>query len=497
MKHSLNLLCMVALAAFLLLPQTAFANAFLIMEMSGEGTGQGGAMGAAGGSPSNQFYNPANLSWSKGLQLEAGFTGYIPGGGYESPTGETNDALTDFIPAGSVSLAYKPLDWLSIGVMGFPEFGLAVRWPKEFEGSYLARESELLSFTVNPNISFGPFKGFAIAAGFDAKWGQVHIIRDFTLGQIPATSTADNSAEFIGSTWGFGGNVGMLYQPAWWTRFGMSYRSSIYMDMSEGKANFNVAEPWQQAFQDQDFKTSITLPHLLNWAGRFWIPNTGLSLELDIWLTMWSTYDKLTFEFSEPLNGTVSEKTEQKQWEDSVQVRLGGEWWFHDNWAWRFGFIFDQNPVPDEYLDPMLPDSNRVDVSTGFGCYYNGFRADLAYMLVYFLGADTTGQDDVLFPGKFDVITHVLSASVGYDFDLGDGRYDPRKPTNPDGSTYTGEDPLAAPAEEEEAALVEEAAPVEEVAPVEEPAPAQADEAAPMPAEETTVEDGAEAAPVE
>jgi long-subunit fatty acid transport protein len=75
--------------------------------------------------------------------------------------------------------------------------------------------------------------------------------------------------------------------------------------------------------------------------------------------------------------------------------RLGGDFRLpHPDLHLRAGFIFDQQSIPSAGLGPGLPDGNRLDGTVGVGYTHGRFTADLGYMLVYVLAANsTTGRE--------------------------------------------------------------------------------------------------------
>ncbi len=408
-------------ALFLLAASPVFANAFFIQEMSGDGMAQGGAVVAGGRTPSAMFQNAANLSFLEGLHFQGVLTLYTAMASYENPAGETTNLDQRTLPVPHVFTSFKINDWLAVGLGEFTDFGLEVHWPKDWEGRHIVIDAGLQSFTINPNVSFGPFKGFAVAVGFDAKWGRIDIRRALTLGLNPADELdSPNTIYLNGSAWGFGGNLGLMYQPADWVRLGASYRSAIKMSLDNGRARFTVNDLNRGRFPDQGFSSSITLPHLVNFGARFW-PMKNLSLELDVWGTFWSSYDKLVFKFDEGLeqgpDRRIMEQTETKDYEDFVQIRLGAEWLFLDHYALRAGIMLDGNVVPDKSVDPMLPDGHRINSCIGFGTEWYGFYADAAYMLVWMLARDVSGSAENPMPGKYQWVSHVVTLSVGYHFD--------------------------------------------------------------------------------
>lgn len=419
------------LLSLLLIGGDAFGNAFFLQEMSGDGVGQAAATVAGGRRPSSMFQNAANIAHLEGGFVEASGTLFFPDASFTSAAGKKTKGSSDPIFAPQFFFSYKlpMVPWLTFGFGEFVDFGLTIKWPKDWEGGYLVTEAGLESITLNPNVAFGPFfgdtfkgGGLSVAVGYDAKWGAVNIKRKLTMGtmQRAGEDPAANTVHLGGDTWGHGVNVGLIFKPLKWMSFGAAYRSAITMHLNNGRADFDVNDAFASRFPDQGFKAKITLPHLISTGVRFW-PVEDLSIELDCWVTLWSSYDKLVFKFSEGLeqspNVKIKRQVEKKNYHDAIQLRLGAEYLFPQldhHLAARLGLMWDGNVVPDETVDPMLPDNHRVNFAAGLGTEWFGFYFDVGYMLVYFLDRDVSNVAANPLPGKYKVITHVLTGTLGY-----------------------------------------------------------------------------------
>ncbi|HOU53965.1 MAG TPA: outer membrane protein transport protein [Myxococcota bacterium] len=411
------------LTGFLLVlaPSLASANGFYIQEMSAAGTGQAGALAAAGGRPATQFQNAANLSFSRGLQLEFTGTTYFISGTYENPQGQKTKNATPPIFVPYFFASYKVNDWLAVGIGEFTAFGLKSVWPSDWEGRTIAIESGLETFTINPNLSFGPIHGFAIAVGFNAVHGSFRVLQGLNLGQPAPGDTAANTVDLRGAAWGYGVNMGVSYQPAPWVRLGLAWRSGVRISTSNGTVDFDVGKAFQGQFPDQHFRGKLDLPNLVMGGVRFW-PRKDLSLELDAQWVQWSSYDRLDFQLSEGIIVGPGQRqmslTTEKRWKDTVQLRLGMEWvGLDEHLAVRAGFLWDQNPVPDSTVDPSLPDNHRLMPCISLGTKWSGFYLDLAYMPVFNLPRKAKVSDGAPMGGTFRNTTHDIIFTLGYHWD--------------------------------------------------------------------------------
>ena len=85
----------------------------------------------------------------------------------------------------------------------------------------------------------------------------------------------------------------------------------------------------------------------------------------------------------------------------------------------RAGYFFDQTPVPDETVDPLLPDADRHSFSFGAGLHNAFCTLDLAYMWVHFVDRDVHNQDMATLRGEngtFKSDVYLLAANLNLKF---------------------------------------------------------------------------------
>lgn len=422
------LLVILAVAAF---PSSALANGFFIYEGSAAGMGQGGATIADGSDSTAAFYNPAGLAMvgckpgtsnigctkaNLGVDIQLTYTLYLPSGSFKTPDGKTTDQTSSPVSVPAFFASYKALDWLSAGVGLYTMYGLAISWPKDWVGRDLIVSSSLQSTQLQPTLAFGPFKGFSFGGGVDFLFGAVDIHRGMNFGD----GTSNWSTQIAGTAFAVGYNLGLFYNPIKQLNIGAVYHSKITVDLDPGKVYFKVPDTFKKNFlvTNQEVRTSLTLPQVIG-IGIRGKPIDDLELELDALYVGWWDYRSLTFKFNTPPGAASLDQTAVKDWHDAWQIRFGAQYKLSTTpakgLAFRLGVIWDQSPVPDSTLDPMLPDSERVDVSVGIGYSFWKMRVDIAYMLVYFF-PKTVDATVNPFPGTYNTMANVLSLGVGANF---------------------------------------------------------------------------------
>ncbi len=386
----------------ILFPAILFANGFFIYEVSPSSIAQGGATIASGSEPAAVFVNPASITRLDGLEFSLNLNMYLSSSEFTGATSnKTTQAETGLFPTPSFFATYKAHKLISVGIGTYSAYGLGISWPEKWEGYHLVKSSELQSYSIQPTLAIGPFYGFSIGAGFDIIMGAVTVQQG-----IPFGDGVYAKMKLGGTTTGYGNNVGIFYEPTNWIRIGAHYRSQVIMKLDEGKVDFDdVPSPFTSTLKDQKVKTGLILPQVVGLGVRL-TPLKNLEVELDALQIYWTSYKRLTFEFEDAsLN-----QTQEKKWEDAPQFRLGAQYTFK-KWDFRAGLIYDITSIPEETLDPMLPDNDRIDYCIGAGYSFGRFRLDASYMFVNILERNA-GADKNPFPGTYNASVH--SFALGF-----------------------------------------------------------------------------------
>src|SRR5204862_6395731 len=103
-------------------------------------------------------------------------------------------------------------------------------------------------------------------------------------------------------------------------------------------------------------------------------------------------------------------------WDDSSCYRLGANIKATDEWDVRLGALYDENPQPTEAVGPLLPDSDRIGATFGFGYHHGPFIADVAAFILHFKDRSTNGLNADGFNGTYQTDATLWSFNVGYRF---------------------------------------------------------------------------------
>jgi long-chain fatty acid transport protein len=384
-------------------PRSGFASGFLIYDLSGEAIGRASAVSASVAEPAAVWFNPAALAYMGGVSASVGGvlvtarSRFTPaGGGADTSSERGNFVLPTLFANAAVS------DHLAVGMGVYTAFGIGIRWPNDWIGRESAIAASLQTVVFNPTVAVKLTSQVSVAAGFDAIRGVV----DFTTG-LPSLVGGD--VRLAGGTWGYGANAGLLYRvmPER-LHVALTYRSRVKLSFDDGHADFSPANPeFSRMLPDQGGTAAITLPDIVT-LGVMGRPRADLALSLDANLVLWSTYSRIDITFD-----NAPSKTLQPNASNAFTIRAGADWALGrvPGLHLRGGLIYDRAAIGSQGLGPGLPEATRVDLALGVGFARGHLKADLGYLLVYFLPADAaSGREGP--EGTYHTLAHLIGLTL-------------------------------------------------------------------------------------
>jgi len=379
-----------------------YAAGFSIFEQGTKAMGMGGAFTAQADDPSALFYNAGGVAFVEKQEFSIGDT-YIhgskaqlkgldpyPGAGYRAD----QKTLSQFPPH-----AYwvRPINntWkMGLGIT--TPFGLVTEWkdPDTFAGRFLSTKAALRAFDINPTLAWQVTPTIGLGFGGIVRYSDVELIR-YAGAVNPFTQSVTNigKLDLKGDfKTGYGWNVGFLNRYNNSFSWGLSYRSKITVDytgnatlssISTGFPQFDAALAAKIPFNVKlPVKTSIAFPDeaSLGLAFAVW---PDVLVETDVDRAGWSSFKEVNINFTGDATHSLPDTTIPQEWKDVYRYRLGVRWTTGPSSQWRFGYVYDQTPQPEQSVNPLLPDANRNGYSIGYG-YKGGIKADFALMYLPF-----------------------------------------------------------------------------------------------------------------
>jgi len=417
MKVNSNIKIAVATALFGVACQSQAAG-FALIEQSASGMGNAYAGGGAvAEDASTIFFNPAGMTYIEGTQI-VGAIHLI------KPNAEFNDngsVKALFRPQGgdggdAGDLAFVPnfyykrdlTDSVKFGLGINAPFGLKTEYNKDWNGRFQGIKSEVKSVNINPAIAFKVNDQLSLGLGVSAMWFQAELTRAVNLG------AAERSVKIKGDDWGFGVNLGAIYQATADTRLSLAYRSKVRQDL-EGKSTSNYAP------LNTDVTAGVSLPENVSFSA-FSRVNDKWDVMGDVTWTRWSRFKELRIDFANTLPDSVT----AENWENTMRYSLGMNYHYSDALKLRAGVAYDQEAIRDQYRTARIPGNDRKWLSLGANWKTSPNSAfDIGYSHLFISDAKIDDNQTVPFVappgngrlrGSYDGSVDILSLQYTHNF---------------------------------------------------------------------------------
>lgn len=444
------------------------AAGFAIIEHSASGMGNAFAGASAiAEDASTAWFNPAGMTRLATPQLVV--SGHIisPTADFTDKGSNVNPALTSGVVAGSLSgtnddggeLALVPnlyyvrpiRDDMVFGLSINAPFGLATDYKDDWVGRYHALRSSIITLNIKPSIGWKINDVVSVGAGVSAQYVKADLTSAIDSAALclklangdpaalagcgaqglttPSNAANDSKADLESDNWGFGFDVGALFNLSDRTRVGVHYQSEVKQDTS-GTAKFTI-NPKLQPFVDQanaalapigqaalknsDIDASVSLPQSVSLSGAHQI-NDKLMLLADITWTGWSSFEELRIKYASGQADSVTDES----WNDVVRYSIGANYQMDDKLTLRTGVAFDEEAIPDpQHRTPRIPGNDRTWVSFGAGYQFrSNAKVDVGYshLFVDDTPIDHTDDNGYTIRGIYEASVDILSAQLTWNF---------------------------------------------------------------------------------
>lgn len=384
----------------------ANAAGFALIEQNASGLGNAYAGQAASAQDASTiFFNPAGMTLLPDRQVviaghlikpSADFSGTVTptilGGG---DGGDAGDLA--FVP--NAYLAYRVSPDVHLGVSLNAPFGLKTEYDSTWKGRTQAIKSELKTISLNPSIAWKASETLSLGAGLSIQYIEA-TLSNATSGAIPP-----NVGTVKGNDYGWGFNLGALWQVNEATRIGLAYRSEVDQSL-KGDLRFSASPAVIPVTAD------VTLPDSAS-LSLFHILNTRWELLADITWTGWSDFDELRI-----VRAVGTPLVTPENWRDAYRYSLGANYHLNDSLTLRGGVAYDETPVSDAYRTARIPDSNRTWLA--FGAQYSlstSSMIDVGYAHLFMANARIDKlENGVTLSGTYKNAVDILSAQLTLNF---------------------------------------------------------------------------------
>ena len=259
-----------------------------------------------------------------------------------------------FVPGAGAFVSHNlsPDLWVGFSVAG--NFGSIIDYDDNWVGRYRVQQATLLGVQFVPSIAYRVNDKLSIGAGLNAVYG---IFDQKVAINNALPSLADGRLELDDKTWGFGGNVGVLYDVTPSTRVGLTWTSQVDLDFGS-PARFSGLGPALSALLasrgllDAQVDLGIKVPQQ--------VMASVVSRIDDRWTVLgnagWQQWSK----FGEPEIGIDNTQnptslTASIPFKDTWHVAVGAQYRLSDPWTLNMGIAYDSGFQERSDVTPLLP----------------------------------------------------------------------------------------------------------------------------------------------
>ncbi|SGY81815.1 OmpP1/FadL family transporter [Moritella viscosa] len=355
----------VALAVTALLAASQVnAAGFQVSEHSASGLGRAFAGEAAiGDDAASLARNPALMATFDKAQLSVV-------GSYVSPDIDVTSSTPgfnadDIAPAQVVPAMYyiQPInDQWAAGLAIYSNYGTGTEYDNDYLAGAAAGTTSIMSVNFNPNISYRINEQLSLGAGVSFVYAKAELERNAgaLAPGIPNATPSTIIAKMEGDGYGFGWNVGALYEVNENNRFGISYKSKVKTEL-EGEFTGLTS-----GLQEVDGSLDLNLPSILEVSGYHKLTDK-FAVSYSWQYSTWSDFGDIVAESSgcdsTAMGGSKGACLEKKEdYSNSSRYSVGGEYYLSEAVTLRAGYAFDEQ-AGEATLS--IPDTDRQWYTAG------------------------------------------------------------------------------------------------------------------------------------
>jgi long-chain fatty acid transport protein len=377
-----------ALAATGALAAPARAGGLLLYEIGTADLGLASAgYTARAQDASTVFTNPAGMTRLDGTQTTMaaqvlyGDLEFAIGQGTSPGLGDANGGNpVGWFPGGGGFVSYSVSPDFKLGFAATGNFGLSGSYESHWAGRYYIQEPTLVGLSMVPSVAYRVTPQWSVGAGLNAMYAKLR-----TQVAINNVDRVDGQLVLQDYQWGFGANVGILFEPSRSTRFGLVWNSPIKLDFA-GPAQFTGLSPAletvlkNRGLYDANIGLGVTVPQGVNASFLHELDERWALLGSVGW-QQWSKFGLLQVGIDSPDPASLTKNLEFK---DTWHVALGAQYKLDAPWRLDFGVAYDSEFQDNAHVSPMLPANSAwrfgVGVQKQESTTFNwGLAAEYAY----------------------------------------------------------------------------------------------------------------------
>jgi long-chain fatty acid transport protein len=345
--------------------QPAVAGGLLLYEF---GTGEAG-LAAAGYSAraqdaSTAFTNVAGMTRLEGTQVLAGGqvmwlnTRFSIGDGTTAALGSGDGGRAfgsnGFVPGGGVFVTHSVSRDVKLGFAMAGNFGSVLDYDDDWVGRYRVQEGTVLGISFVPSIAYRVNERLSLGAGVNAMYG---VLKQQVAINNALPGVPDGQLKVDDTTWGWGVNLGILYEYTPATRVGVTWNSRVKLDF-EAPPEFSGLGPGFSALLaargllDARLELGVRVPQQAM-VSIFSQLDERWALLGNVGWQQWSKFGEVEVGIENTLDPIGF--TTEIAFKDTWHLALGAQYRVSEHWKLNFGVAYDSGFQSGDDVSPLLP----------------------------------------------------------------------------------------------------------------------------------------------
>jgi long-chain fatty acid transport protein len=287
-----------------------------------------------------------------------------------------------WFPGGGAFTSYSVSPDLKLGFALTGNFGMPLNYDDGWVGRYYIQKATMLGLSLLPTVAYKVSDKVSVGAGLNAMYG---IYKNQVAINNVNPLYGDGQLKMQDETWGWGANVGVLFEPDARTRFGLVWNSQIALDFNAPLEFSNLAPGLQKLLSDRgllnaSLNVGIKVPQGVMLSAYTETSDRWALLGSVGW-QQWSKFGQGQLGIDDAGNPTsVATNLEYK---DTWHVAAGAQYRYSEPWLINFGIAYD-SAFQSGNISPVMPANSAwrfgagAQQQLGKNAFW-GFAAEYAY----------------------------------------------------------------------------------------------------------------------
>ena len=348
------------------------ASGLFLYEVANDNAGLANAGAAARAqNPGTLASNVAGMSYLPGTQISGGLQLLhsnleFSRDGNSNIAGRDSGTLMEWVPGGSLFVTQQLDEHWHVGFASYGDFGLGLDYENDWSGRYFIQNDELLGLTLQPSVAYRFNDQWSLGLGLRAMYAMLDAQLAIDNTPLDIRSDSDGSMTYKSHDWGFGANLGVIYQPWQGTRIGLNYASEIELEFEDALSPEGlgpvVANRLQAAgILGAETELTMNVPQTLT-LSLYHAPNEQWAVLASANWQDWSSFGQVGVQIDSgnPVSGTAD-----ANFKDTWHLSLGTQYQATRQLLWNLGVGYDSSPVSDSDRTFSMPLGSTWRFGTG------------------------------------------------------------------------------------------------------------------------------------